>query len=295
MRRLTLFLLLASAGFAAAASAQSCPAPYASSWSRICGGGVCVDGPLPVTGHPAWSTLARHFVVNLSYDLDAASSMLVDYGYFETSAHGTGYTQITSTSNGLGGQTRGLVQDCATVTGGSGAGFLHLPIHVTGEAMVSSLIEGAYVPPPDFLPAGVQLDISCGVVNVGSVVSTPCDGLHYVWDEPTEIDLPVELVWGLTFGQPFSFLLTFSLSGSIGYVANGSTGRLEAMAFGEALGILGPAYVTDAQGAVIPGATIASESGHDYTIPVPEPASPAQAAVVALAALVAWLRRRTSL
>jgi hypothetical protein len=48
---------------------------------------------------------------------------------------------------------------------------------------------------------------------------------------------------------------------------------------------LGPAYVTDDFGTVIPDATISAESGFDYLHPVPEPLATAEAALLALGAL----------
>lgn len=282
--------LLAAVLAAAGARAQTC-SPYVRSWSQVCGGGLCVEGSIPLFGHPAVTSRSAGFFVPDGYNLGATAAMAIDNGGFDARAYGGGYTEITLTSNGLGGKTSGIISDCGTVSGGSGSGYVHLPIHVTGSTSMGWTIVGTYQVTAGNEPAGSSFDLLCGVAPLGSSTSIPCDASHFAWLVGESIDEELELVFAFTFGQPFSFLIQPALNAGIGYAANGGEGLLQGFAQLSLVGSLGPVSFTDLSGTPLPGASMTSASGYDYGNPVPEPAAAACAAS-ALGALAGLARQR---
>lgn len=237
------------------------------------------------TGSPAVSSLSHDFAEPTvqNFGLDAALTM--DVGSFDATAQASGFTEIFATYNrGATASASGTFSDCATAGGYSGAGVLHIPIHLTGSRTLSYSASGTYVPPESKPPSFAQLRIRCAAATVGSGLSTPCDDPSFLWIDSGEIDNTVELVFGFTFGQPVLFQFGPQLLATTGYAANGDTGSLTGSTDVHLAGTLLPAYITDPGGSPLAGATLRADSGFDY-LTAPEPGGAWAAAAIALALL----------
>ncbi len=191
----------------------------------------------------------------------------------------------------------GLTVDDAAHVGT--AGTLEIPVHVTGSFRGSS--SNVPTASPALPPT---ISGSFRFVCAGSTFGGGCGNQTLSFDSTDggPASLPIDQIFTMTmpivFGQPLLYNVTFTLNTGLrgshcincgvettssGNVDAGSTGRF------------GAAIVRDGNGDVVPGATITSDSGHDYTV-VPEPAEDelGLAAVGCLGALLRTPPRRAA-
>lgn len=289
-----LLALLAAA--APEALAQSCPLVRVTSRSRVCDvfNFSCIDSGL-IEGSPAESQRSGTPSGPTS-DLLGDAALTMDFAGFVSDLFAGGSTPIYPTgSNGVNAVVLGTVDDCLTFGGGAGAGRFHLPIHLTGAAAISYSASSTWTGPGNL--AGGNMQINCFAFPIGGGAATPCDppDLLSFTAENTPVDTTVELVVPFEFGQSVTFQLLATGRASVGYAANGDDAFMEGRADVVVQGALQPAYVTDAFGAPIAGATIASGSGFDYlTAPEPSPIGVGAGALAALAIGASPRRRRTT-
>lgn len=265
--------------------------PFVRSSSQVCLLGACLDAYTDYMDptRPAVSQRSNsYFTPGIS--LAADSTLAIDNGYWSGRVYSGGYSAIFSVATYYAAaRAWGELHECLTVSGGSGVGRLHLPLHLTGGILVSWTIAGAYQLPPNAQPQLVDVRIICG--QFGAV--SDCNDPFYRFFESHVLDEQLELVLDFVFDQTFYLAIESSLALSYGVPANGEEGQLSGMVEGEVLGRYGAAYVTDTQGSAIPNAVITSASGYDYTHPVPEPGSPVAATAAALALALVHLRARS--
>jgi hypothetical protein len=276
-----------------AAPAPACyppqlPFPFARSNSRVCLAGSCLDAYSDYMDptRPAVSQRSTSFAYT-GVSLAANSALAIDNGYFSGDVYSGGYSEIQLYSTiGAGASVSGELHECFTVTGSSGTGRLHLPLHLTGGILVSWTIAGEYQLNPVHHPQMVDVRIICAQAGALS----DCNDPFYRFFESHDLDEELELVLDFAFDQTFYLVVESQLALSYGVPANGEqTGLLTGMVEGSVLGQYGAAYVTDTQGTPVPNAVITSASGYDYTNPVPEPAPAAAGATAGLALAAARL------
>lgn len=264
--------------------------PFVRSSTRACVIGNCNDvytDYLDPT-RPAVSQSGNSYGI-VGTSISAGSRLAIDNGYFFGVASSGGYSQIHAISTYYASaRALGELHECLTVSGGAGAGRLHLPLHLTGAIQAGWAITGSYQLPPNVEPQTVDVHVLCG--QVGALGD--CNDPYFRFHESHVLDEQLELTVEFAFDQKFYLVIESRVQLSYGVPANGETGALTGMVEGKVLGRYGAAYVTDTSGTPIPGAVITSGSGYDYTQPVPEPDAPAAGAAAGLA--LALLRRRRS-
>lgn len=286
-------------GVAFPAIAQTCDPAGATSLSQACGwfgdckfrcnSLICFDSGAQAPLFPPVSSSVFHVFSDPTFlDFQVSATGIVNVGSFGATAHASGSTTVDRSEHGATAQNTGIFNDCATAGGYSGAGVLHIPIHLTGSRALT-YSPGGYTPPPPPSPppSYAQLRILCGAMTVGSGVATNCDGPSSLWEASGDIDTTVELVFGFSFGQPVKFSFASELLATVGDKGNGvaeATGSLTADADVTLAGTLLPAYITDPAGSPLVGATLQSDSGFDY-LTAPEPRGAWAAAAIALALL----------
>jgi hypothetical protein len=222
-----------------------------------------------------------------NFNVGVSAGVEIDNGYWRSTTEVGGEISISGqTSSGGSATITGDVYDCLVMGGGAGTGRLHVPVHLRGVVTVNWAVGGGYVGAPGTKFAGATFLLDCAPSLGFQLV--PCDDPSLTFDAAPllqTIDENVELVFSFAFGSPIEFHYGPRLSAGLGYAANGSDGTLVGEARIDLDGSLGPAYVTDDFGTVIPDATISAESGFDYLHPVPEPLATAEAALLALGAL----------
>jgi hypothetical protein len=282
---------VALAASARTSQAQDCPgvAIGAQGTTTATAGPPMTDGPHG--GHPATSSASSGASVP-GFNVSAYGSLAVDNGYFESSTHAGGDLDITCcVSESAIVRNKGDVTDCLLMGGyNGGGGYLHIPVHVTGTAVAEWSTTSDYQPSPGAKFAGNQFGVSCYVV-VGTKAFA-CTGGFLEADQDQSVDQIIELVFPFTFGASTMFEYVPTANSSLGYAANGSSGKLSATGNLFVQAVLEAAYAVDGSGTPLPNTTIAASSGFDYFHPVPE-ASPSALAWAALASLAA-LRFRPS-
>jgi hypothetical protein len=274
-------------GVASPTNAQTCDPASATSLSQVCGPApFCFDsGAQAPHAPPVSSTVAHTFSEQTISFFETTGMGVVNIGSFGATTHVSGNTIIDAAARGAGAGVTGVFTDCATASGYSGAGILHIPIHLTGSRMLTYTPAG-YVPPPPPSPppSRAQLRILCAAGTAGSGVPTPCADPTIDWTESGDVDTTVELVFGFSFEQPVVFQFSPQLSASVGDPGTGvpgGPGILSGDADVTLAGTLLPAYITDAGGTVLAGATLQANSGFDY-LTAPEPFGAWTAAAIAL-------------
>ena len=287
-RRALLGILLSV--IASPAIAQTCDPVGATSLSQACGGpSWCFDSGAQAPVFPPSSSSIFHVFTDPTFlDFQVSGTGIVNVGSFGATAHASGFTKVDRATHGAGAQVDGTFSDCATAGGYSGAGVLHIPIHLTGSRAIT-YTPGGYTPPPPPSPppSRAQLRIVCAAATVGSGAATPCDDPQIFWETSGDIDTTVELVFGFTFGQPVEFQFGPQLLASVGDPGSGdvdATGVLTGDADVTLAGTLLSARITDVGGSLLPGATFEANSGFDY-LTAPEPSGSGAAAGIALALL----------
>jgi hypothetical protein len=225
----------------------------------------------------------------MGLDFDAVGESTLVHGTFEHFAYSEGSTTQPSTSTS--GQASGQLVDILTVTGGTGGGRFHLPVRVRGDVVATGSVPVGY----SGTPAGVTYKIVCkNVIESGSpFLPVPCTVSEELrWTASAAVDRVIELEW--TFFH-FGAQMTIDLQPILSAVT-GSTGALQAGTVTGTAGALlsvhlGPAYATDFSDDPIPGVTVTSASGYDYTsAPEPDAAHLGAVAIAALAALASSRR-----
>jgi hypothetical protein len=225
--------------------------PFVRSSSQVCLLGSCLDDSTDYLDptRPAMSQRSNSYAAT-GISLAADSRLSIDNGYWSGRVYSGGYSAIFPTvTYGAGARAWGELHECLTVSGGSGVGRLHLPLHLTGGILVSWTIAGAYQLPPNAHPQIVDVRIICAQAGALS----DCNDPFYRFFESHVLDEQLELILDFAFDQTFYLAVESNLALSYGVPANGEDmGQLSGMVEGEVLGRYGAAYVTDTQGSPMP-------------------------------------------
>jgi hypothetical protein len=285
--------LVALAEPAAAATDPNCPyGASVTSYSSACAGS-CLDTESSPASHPAVSSVSNSYPDGYGYNLGASSALAIDVGYFGSATHVGGSMPILPASSFSATASSGAdVFDCLTFSGYVGAGTAHIPIHLTGNTLISWSTTGGFTPTEGTNRPFSRLMVNCATYSYGTSTLIDCPDSDSIYQAGQDIDTTVELVFTFAFGDPTTIQFGPHLSAGLGYDANGGEGTLQGMVDLDLEAQLLPMYVV-VSGGIIANPTVSAMSGFDYLHPAPEP-GPAASALAALVALVTLRRSLTA-
>jgi hypothetical protein len=207
----------------AAAQLHYPPSVYSSSWACHAQCDLPAEYALSEILFPgsATSSISRMYA-GMGYNLGGVAESTLVHGEFDAYSYSAAFTDANVGANWVNAKADGQLFDTVVVTGGAGGGQFHLPIHVTGNVLISWSTPALHPYPG----ASARYGITCAVGEPGTGTYIDCPDPEIVWDQSGAIDQVVELVWGFTAGTLRNFDLRPSLSTEAGSVVGFATGTV---------------------------------------------------------------------